>query len=493
MDPRGVVTLASRKRWAVGAGVVALAAVASVGVIATSQGVSATTSDNLVRDPEFATGTASWTTTTGASLSIADGHDGHLAIQLLNQTANPGTFALNDRVNTVSTTRAGATYQAGAWVRTDSPGLTAGARMMEYQGSVLHGSQQGSAWLQNTDWKYVSTTYTATTGVSSIDFNVLAWQLPAGKSLLVSDPSLVELNPVGSSSSASSSSASSPTGSPSAPVSIVHTPNPSSSAPAPSSSTPAPPPPSSSTPAPPPPTSSAPAPTGYHLVWSDDFNSINTSKWNVRNNSWAHNEESIDTSRPQNVFINNGALTLRAINETYTVNGTTRQYTSGYLDTIGKESWQYGRIEMRAKLPTAQGMWPAFWLRDDSGLGELDIMEAVGGLNTKTVQTVHQSTNGDMAKAGHENTLASGSNADWHVYAVDREPGFMKWYIDDKLVFSVTSTQYSWLESAFASPMNIRLNLQVGGSMPAYYQKPVMGAPLGASDYTIDYVRVYQK
>jgi hypothetical protein len=40
--------------------------------------------------------------------------------------------------------------------------------------------------------------------------------------------------------------------------------------------------------------------------------------------------------------------------------------------------------------------------------------------------------------------------------------------------------------------MNIRLNLQVGGSMPQYYNKPVHGAPKGASDYVIDYVRVYQ-
>ena len=228
-------------------------------------------------------------------------------------------------------------------------------------------------------------------------------------------------------------------------------------------------------------------------MWSDDFNTIDRTKWNVRNNSWANNEESIDTSRSANVFTSNGALTLRSIKESYTVGSTTRQYTSGYLDTIGRESWQYGRIEMRAKLPTAQGMWPAFWLRNDVGLGELDIMEAIGGIDNKSVQTVHQSTDGGMGKLGHEDTLPSGSNADWHVYAVDREPGYMKWYVDNRLVFSVTESQLSWLDPTFNSPMNIRLNLQVGGSMPAYYQKPVNGAPLGASDYVIDYVRVYQK
>jgi beta-glucanase (GH16 family) len=213
----------------------------------------------------------------------------------------------------------------------------------------------------------------------------------------------------------------------------------------------------------------------------------------VRNNSWANNEESIVTSRAKNVFTSNGALTLRAVKESYTVGSTTRQYTSGYLDTIGKEGWQYGRIEMRAKLPAAQGMWPAFWMRDGSGgLGELDIMEAVGGMTQTTVQTVHQSTNGDMAKAGHEDVLAAGTTSDWHTYAVEREPGFMKWYVDDRLVFTKTVSTLNWLDSSFAEPMNIRLNLQVGGSMPNYYGKPVLDAPLGSSDYVIDYVRVYQ-
>ena len=339
--------------------------------------------------------------------------------------------------------------------------------------------------MRTTDWSYVSTTYTATTSVSSIDFNVLGWALPQGKSLFVSDPSLVEVSggsgttssAPGTSSSAPSSTAVSSTSAaptsvaattpdytPSVPVTTAHQPPPISSSAGGSTapgggggSTPTP------TPAP-------GAPSGYRLVWSDDFNSINTAKWNVRNNTWSNNEESIDTSRPQNVFISNGALTLRAIKQSYTAYGTTRQYTSGYLDTIGKESWKYGRIEMRAKLPTTQGLWPAFWLRNDVGLGELDIMEAIGGMNNKSVQTVHQSTNGDMARKGHEDTLPAGSNADWHVYAVDREPGFMNWYVDDRLVFSVTQSQLSWLDPTFNSPMNIRLNLQVGGSMPAYYQ-----------------------
>jgi beta-glucanase (GH16 family) len=475
----------------VGATAIAIATFASIAVIKTSDGVAAA-SANLVRDPGFLTGTANWTTTAGGSLSVVDGHDSHQAIRLMNTSAGTMTVALNDRVNTVAATEKGATYVAGAWVSTDAPGITAGARMMEYQGAVLHGSKQGSAWLRTTSWAYVTTTYTAVTDGASIDFNVLGWALPKGKSLLISEPSLVQITGLGSAGSSSALPSSSapvsavpssiapttPDYTPSAPVTTAHQPPPiTSSAPQPS----------------PTPTPVSSGPAGYHLVFSDDFDSLNTKKWNVRNNTWANNEQSIDTSRPENVFLSDGALTIRAIKQSYTAYGTTRQYTSGYLDTIGKESWQYGRIEMRAKLPTAQGLWPAFWLRNDVGLGELDIMEAIGGMNNKSVQTVHQSTNGGMGKAGHEDTLPSGSNADWHVYAVDREPGFMNWYVDNRLVFSVTQSQLSWLDPTFNSPMNIRLNLQVGGSMPAYYQLPVGATPTGQSDYVIDYVRVYQK
>ncbi|HEX8767066.1 MAG TPA: family 16 glycosylhydrolase, partial [Jatrophihabitans sp.] len=413
-------------------------------------------------------------------------------------------------------TVAGATYQAGAWIRTDAPGVTAAARQMEYERLVYRGQARTSSWLRTTGWVHVSVNYTAKANLSTVDFNVLAWSLPRGRSLLVSEPTLTLVSmpslpdpvvkPPKPTSSAPKPTSSAPTTSAPAPTTSAPAPTTSSapapapttsSAPAPApttSSAPAPAPTTSSAPAPAPTTSSAPAPVGYSkLVFNEDFNAIDRTKWNVRNNSWASNEESIVTSRSANVFTSNGALTLRAIKESYTVGSTTRQYTSGYLDTIGRGSWQYGRFEMRAKLPTAQGMWPAFWLRDNTNPGELDIMEAVGGLPTKTVQTIHQSTNGGMGKAGHEDILPSGTTATWHTYAVEREPGYVKWYVDDRMVFSKTQSVLTWLDPTFCEPMNIRLNLQVGGSMPNWYGLPVVGAPLGASDFVIDYVRVYQK
>lgn len=467
-----------------------------------SKNASAATPVNLVADPEFKQGAQAWTTAAGGSLGVVAGYDGHSAVSLTNTTSGPLTLALNDKVNTVAKTTAGAVYQASAWIRTDAPGTSAAARLMEYQGSVNHGSALGTAWLKNSDWTHVTATYTATTSASSIDYNLLAWSLPAGKSLLVSEPSLVVLSEPSGSAPVSSATLTTASSVPATSSSASQSPKPSSSStaaqssvvivkPTPSATRPLPP--TSTVPPSPSPSPTGPAPVGEHLVWSDEFNSIDTKKWNVRNNSWANNEESIDTSRPENVFISGGALTLRAIQQSYKVGGTTRNYTSGYLDTIGKESWQYGRIEMRAKLPAAQGMWPAFWLRNNTGLGELDIMEAIGGMSDRTVQTIHQSTNGDMARSGHEDVLPSGTISDWHTYAVDREPGSVSWYVDNRLVFSKTTSTLPWLDSTFNSPMNIRLNLQVGGSMPGYYKKPAGATPVGAADYVIDYVRVYQR
>jgi beta-glucanase (GH16 family) len=227
-------------------------------------------------------------------------------------------------------------------------------------------------------------------------------------------------------------------------------------------------------------------------VFDDEFSgtSVDRSKWNVRNNSWASNEESIDTSRSSNVSVADGVLTLRAQREQYTAYSTTRSYTSGYLDTIGLSSQKYGRWEMRAKLPTAQGMWPAFWLRSDHSSGEIDILEAIGGLPSMTVQTVFPNTNDGSVKKSQAYNVPDGIGA-WHVYGFTWTPTSMSWDIDGTTVFTVTSSDASWVSTAFTDTMNIRLNLQVGGSMPKYFNKQVDSTTPLPADYQIDYVRVY--
>jgi beta-glucanase (GH16 family) len=259
--------------------------------------------------------------------------------------------------------------------------------------------------------------------------------------------------------------------------------------------------------------SSSPAPDGPvvnslypTVVFYDTFTTpaVDTTKWNVRNNSYASNELSIDTNRPSNVFVSDSKLTLRAQRETYTTGSVTRDYTSGYVDTIGKGSWSPPlRVDARMQLPEAKGMWPALWMRGNTpALGEIDIFEAVGGW-AKAAMTVHQSTNGDMAKIGYEWQPPAGWRlSDWHDYAFEWDAnGTMRWYVDGNLIITRTTstldnkgTPASWLTgSTFAAPFNLRLNLQVGGSMPNYYKFPVDDTSQLPADMRVEYITVRTK
>ena len=82
--------------------------------------------------------------------------------------------------------------------------------------------------------------------------------------------------------------------------------------------------------------------------------------------------------------------------------------------------------------------------------------------------------------------------ADWHVYGFSWTPAQMSWDIDGVTVFTVKASDYAWSAGAtFQDTMNIRLNLQVGGSMPNYFNQPVDSSTAFPADYQIDYVRVY--
>lgn len=250
--------------------------------------------------------------------------------------------------------------------------------------------------------------------------------------------------------------------------------------------------PATTTTQPPATTTTTPPATGWNLVWGDEFDStaVNTGKWNVRNGWAASNEESYVTNRAENVFVSNGALTIRARREE--IGG--RHFSSGYLDSgSGKGSWTYGRMEMRAKLPMAQGvgLWPAFWMRpNDGGNGEIDIMEAWSKDGpTKTAQTIHRDYTGGTPHQGHQDVLTGGQvSTDWHVYAMEWEADEMRFYVDDRLVYTRNVTTTSWYREVFTRAYHFRINLQVGGSWggtpPATTTFP--------ADFVIDYVRVYQ-
>jgi beta-glucanase (GH16 family) len=259
-----------------------------------------------------------------------------------------------------------------------------------------------------------------------------------------------------------------------------------------------PPAPQTTAPKPPAPTTAPPpaAPDGWKLVFSDDFNGdkIDDSKWNHRNGEARDIDSGCNTNSNKNAFVGDGNLTLRALKETVKCGSKTRNYTQGYLDTIGKSSYKYGRFEMRAKSPnkpnSSKGLWPAFWLRpDDGGNGEIDVTELPGGsdLHAKSTAAIFY----DYSPVKQDTRIAlpgGGYPADgFHTYATEWDSQSLKWYIDDKLVWTRDRNTTSWYDKAFNKPYNIRLNFQVGG----WLGEPDSSTAFPA-DFVVDYVKVYQ-
>lgn len=253
---------------------------------------------------------------------------------------------------------------------------------------------------------------------------------------------------------------------------------------------------------------------GWQLSWSDNFNgtSLDQSKWTAENDSTFGNgngELACLMSGANNVVVRDGTLTLQARREAPPVKCGSqdtrfpagRSYTSAMISTKGKAAWHEGRFEIRAKLPLgagdSKGLWPAFWLRPQSGSGdgELDVMEAVGTDKTdlSDSNTVHQTLWYDLNKTYPKQSqvvqYANGKPAtDYHTYAAEWRAGKIRWYVDGKLTYQRDSTTAPWLDKAFNGNFFIRLNLAVGGTFPG---APTSDTQLPAG-MVIDWVKVYQ-
>lgn len=257
-------------------------------------------------------------------------------------------------------------------------------------------------------------------------------------------------------------------------------------------------------------------------TWSDEFTGsrVDTSNWEVRDGTYLGYDWAVITKDA--VSVQDGMLRIRMQqlpNPVVKEDGRQRYWTTGYLDTIGRQEARYGRWEIRAKVPTKEGktrgVWPAFWLRNGDE-GEIDIMEAWGGpeirdrrpsLHNTSRFTVHESTNhtGDSKGWEYEHQLWPGKHpyntpADFHEWAVEYTPDYLKAYLDDELAIHITPTKehvsgvagdFSWVWGpTFQSPWNMRLNMQMGNDYGTPGLKPSPYSVMPA-DYLVDYVRFY--
>ena len=248
------------------------------------------------------------------------------------------------------------------------------------------------------------------------------------------------------------------------------------------------------------------------LVWNDEFDGaqLDPEVWFYESGDgsqygfgqgnippgWGNNE--LEYYLPDNVQLANGALQITARRES----ADGYNFTSGRINTQDRFAFKYGRIEASIKLPSGQGLWPAFWMLSQgspyggwAATGEIDILEAVnldGTGGNEIFSAIHFGGEESLGQNTSTSMLYTPSfdvTEDFHTYAFEWDEFEMRWYVDGTL----TMLENSWFSTAapypapFDQPFHILFNLAVGGDFP--------GSPDGSTPFPatmeVDWVRVY--
>ena len=243
---------------------------------------------------------------------------------------------------------------------------------------------------------------------------------------------------------------------------------------------------------------------GWKLSWADEFEGevLDTNNWNRQvveagrfNEEWQRY-----TNSSENAYLKDGILLIKANHESE--EHALDQYTSARLNTANKQTWKYGKVVARIKLPYGNGLWPAFWMlganiNENGGdtpwpqCGEIDIFELYGSKDNAVVEANLHFANADDAhemmgaEAYH---LKGGTFADnFHLFELEWTAERITWLVDGNAyaTLSITGDEYAEFHEEFF----ILLNVAVGGTWAGY--------PDTESTFPqymhVDWVRVYQK
>jgi beta-glucanase (GH16 family) len=242
------------------------------------------------------------------------------------------------------------------------------------------------------------------------------------------------------------------------------------------------------------------------LVWSDEFDgngAVDATKWHHQTQiptggNWYNNEVQHYTNKISNSYVSNSTLKIKAIKESFTDQGVTKNYTSARLNS--KYAFKYGKAEIRAKLPSVAGTWPAIWLlgkniNEDGGFwdnqgfgttnwpfcGEIDIMEP-NIPKTEILATWHWN-NGSGYKYNSKGIATTNANTsqNFHLYTLIWNETSMKIYMNDILINEMETVNPFNQEYYFL--LNIAMGGNLGGAIDPNFNNDIM---------EIDYVRVYQ-
>jgi len=237
----------------------------------------------------------------------------------------------------------------------------------------------------------------------------------------------------------------------------------------------------------------------WKLVWNDEFDGkngspIDKSKWvsEIGNNSgWGNAEYEYYTDSLKNCYQENGNLVIKAIKE----KKDNFKYTSARVKTQGIYEFTYGKVEIRAKLPQGDGIWPAFWMLGTNitttgwpNCGEIDVMEHIGKTPDNIYGTLHGPGYSGSSGLGSATISKTSLYNDFHTYTVEWNQEGIKWFFDGTEYHKVIKKYIDDEKWPFDDKFFILINLAVGGYWPGYPSETTQFP----QSYTIDYVRVYQ-
>ncbi len=228
------------------------------------------------------------------------------------------------------------------------------------------------------------------------------------------------------------------------------------------------------------------------LVWSDEFDEDGapcSDNWvyniGTGDNGWGNGESQFYTDRLDNVVVEDGMLNITARRENFSGS----EYTSGRIFTQDKFEFTFGRVEIRAKLPTGGGTWPALWMLGADidtnpwpAAGEMDIMEHVGNSQDEIFSTLHfPGASGGNAMGS--STIIPGVSNDFHIYSID--------WTEENMIFSIDGTPFYVFNNSPNLPFdkdfflifNVAMGGTFGGNIDTAFTESTM---------SVDYVRVYQ-
>lgn len=244
------------------------------------------------------------------------------------------------------------------------------------------------------------------------------------------------------------------------------------------------------------------------MVWSDEFDGAagsapNPANWNndlgnAEASGWGNRELQYYTAAPRNAALDGaGHLVITAeklANAGPCWNGSPCAYASGRIQTAGKVSYTYGKVEARIQLPAGAGMWPAFWSLGEGAnwpnAGEIDIMEFIGREPSTVYGTAHGPGYSGASGIGRPLVLGAPVSADFHVFTVIKRPQEIIWLVDGVQYHRLTPASLpvgtSWV---FERPFFLILNLAIGGDWPG----PPNASTVFPARMTVDWVRVYKE